>query len=99
MEEINQKLDLLISLQKYMQRDLESLRKEMHEQKEELREEMHEQNEELRKEMHEQNEELRKEELLNELHRLEKKIDTVDNKLDANIIDIGDMFQMVFKAI
>ena len=34
MEEINQKLDLLISLQKYMQRDLESLRKEMHEQKE-----------------------------------------------------------------
>ena len=33
------------------------------------------------------------------MQRLEKKIDTVDNKLDANIIDIGDMFQMVFKAI
>ena len=41
MEEINQKLDLLISLQKYMQRDLESLRKEMHEQKEELLNELH----------------------------------------------------------
>ena len=37
MQEINEKLDLLLSLQKYMQRDLNSLRKETAEQNAELR--------------------------------------------------------------
>ena len=53
MEEINQKLDILVSLVNYMHKDLQSFKNEMHEENSSIRKEMHEQNEQLRKEMHE----------------------------------------------